>query len=237
MRRLLSLSAWPLLLLGAILPAQTNPATKPTIDLTPPQTVPATDAEKAAQLINDYLEDHKQELQPKLDAAKYQRFGSAAEVDKLKPLLPADLAARLDLAKPVLVQMMARGRDALIGLNLKTIGEAISQYIAQKNALPTRLGELAGLTPAISTFVLPETLIPEDIALAAKPEQAAWVDAHAAYLLLSPGADRKKLADAAPIAMERPDLNPKKPQLAVLFLDGHVEMMDRAKAEKLKPTP
>jgi hypothetical protein len=208
------------------------------VPATGPAATQVTDAARAAaDEIGQYVNQHMDELKPKLAAMGVQRPSTPADLDRLKSLLPADLAPKLDLARPALLEMAAKGRSSMIVLNLKFVGNmmagiSINPDEPEREVKPvSTLGELVMRAEDVHYFVAPETAVPENILKGTRAQQAGWVNANSIFKLLAVGRAFGSSGPDAIIAVERTDLEPAKPELAVLMGDGRVEMLDRAKVE------
>jgi hypothetical protein len=187
----------------------------------------SADSQKAANAINEYIEGHFQNVHAMLRLYGFNPDGGPEEYEKLKKVLPGNLAAKVELATPA---MMAERMDVRIAGNLKTIGAAMLQYAGTKNgALPENLGQVVGLVPSKNIFLTPGTKLPAEVAARSEEQQAVWINEHSIYRYLGAGKTTRAVGARAALAVERPDLNLEKPHLAVLYGDGRVEVVERAK--------
>ena len=219
------------LVLVAALPllshAQTAPATAPASEATPASL-------QSAQEIADYIESHA-DLSDKMKQAGLKPPLRAEDMDKLRPLLPADLAAKLDVAKPAFAQAAARAQGMALATNLKRVGLMIAMFAAASNDMQpaTLLDLLPAPVEDLTAFVRPGVSIPDEVAKGDAAKQAAWVKANTPYAF--PRLGQPLVAGPNPestiIGAEDPALAPQKARLAALFADLHVELVERKAVE------
>jgi hypothetical protein len=217
----------------ATLAQTTKPATEPTAGtkIIAPASRPSTEGEQALNDLNAYLSAHRDELKPRLEALKFDPEGAPEEYAKLKPLLPTELAGRVDLAIPALHE---RRVNSQIVVNLRYIGAALTSYLTENHdRLPDGLGQLVRLVPSTEVFILPEAKLPLDVKQSAPEQQTPWINAHSIFAFPAAGTRPDATPPGGLLAYERLDLDPVKPKLAVLFGDGHVDTMPREELEKM----
>ncbi len=124
---------------------------------------------------------------------------------------------------------------------LQTLGTALKVYDAENGVLPNNLDALLGKrylgddAATLKILAGPNVTVPDDILHATREQQAAWLSQNTIYTYL--GAGKKLAAIAKPaetvLAYEKLDLPTSRRGVAMLFADGHVEFVPRARVDEM----
>jgi prepilin-type processing-associated H-X9-DG protein len=162
---------------------------------------------------------------------------------------PAANRGGATISAPATTASSPRDNTSFHAANLKLIGQAMFIYAAEYNdrvppnmeLLLKGLGQYSTSTevPPLQRLAGPDVTIPPEIGKAPLAEQAAWLAKNGGYVVLGLGQRFSSVRNTAqtPLAIERPDVDPTKPRLSVLYFDGHVEVRDRTEVEALIPKP
>jgi prepilin-type processing-associated H-X9-DG protein len=196
---------------------------------------PSVESMKAAEVVFNYLSDHPDVTQ-KLADAKFDPSGDPAEFEKLRAVLPPEVAAKINDAMPAFVSARKKARNAVIGNQLKAIGIQIALYAEEHgDRQPATLTALLPMSAMVRVFAAPEVKPSDDVVNGDAARQDAWVRANTMFVFFTLGQHLYDMPNAAGtiIAAEKPELDAKKPKLQALFADGHVAPVDRAIIEDL----
>lgn len=166
----------------------------------------------------------------------------------LEPTVAGDtLRLRLDknrvteLARAALIPAMIESRDkaARIALmnHLKQVGLALIMYADDHDGkLPAHLADALSLIGSARVLLLPNSPVqpPDDLARQDRAAQVAWVDQNTCMVYLRPSVPIKDIKDPARtiLAHQKPETG-RDSTIAVLFADGHVEILARPAFDQL----
>ena len=138
-------------------------------------------------------------------------------------------------------QARGNAQQAAQTTQLKQIGMGLMVYQSDNGAMPKDLGAFVGTgyigddATTLKMLAGPNAVVPAEVLKGTKEEKAAWVNKNTIYIYL--GAGKKMAAITKPaetvLAYEKLDLPTSRRGVNILFADGHVELVPRAKAEEM----